>query len=134
MKLDVTDRKSQRSRPMSRTIFTIWILAAGFVVAGCEKKEEPKPADALKQAAADSVGQATDVAVITVLEKADAFDGKVDKTVFKCAKCNLGMDGKPENVIVYSGYTLQFCSPGCKKEFEADVKKAVMAMNIPAKK
>jgi len=119
---------------MRRVIVTIGLFAAAFVIAGCEKKEEPKPGDALKQAAADAVGQATDAAVIAVLEKADAYDGKVDKTVFKCAKCNLGMDGKPENVIVYSGYTLQFCSPGCKKEFEGDVKKAVMAMNIPAKK
>lgn len=119
---------------MRRTIVTIGFLIAGFVIAGCEKKEEPKPADALRQAVADSVNQATDAAVIAVLEKADSYDGKVDKVVFKCAKCNLGMDGKPENVIVYSGYTLQFCSPGCKKEFEGDVKKAVMAMNIPAKK
>lgn len=120
---------------MMRWISVTAFAAVGlWALAGCEKKEEPKPADALKQAVADSVSQATDAAIVAVLEKADSYDGKVDKVVFKCAKCNLGMDGKPENVIVYSGYTLQFCSPGCKKEFEGDVKKAVMAMNIPVKK
>ncbi len=120
---------------MIRRIATLTVIAGCvWAFAGCEKKEEPKPADALQKAAADAANQATDIAVIALLEKADAFDGKVDKTVSKCAKCNLGMEGKPDQVIVYSGYTIQFCSPGCKKEFEGDVKKAVMAMNIPAKK
>ena len=103
----------QRKANLGVTFLTA--IAAGWLSAGCERKPvDPK-------------------AVEAKLAEADAIDGKVDKVVSKCAGCGLDMDGKKEHVITTSGYTLQFCSEGCKSEFEKDPGRSVMAMKIPGK-
>jgi len=110
-------------------------VSIALIVAGCEKKEEAPKTELQKAADQTSaaIGQAGDTAVMTILVAADEFDGKGDKTISKCPGCALGMDGKPANTIVYEQYTLYFCSPGCKDEFNKDVKQSVLAMNVPKK-
>lgn len=106
------------------SIFNVWVTAAmigAAGIAGCEKKSADEPAATPADAKA----------VEARLAKADAVDGKVDKVVSKCAGCALGMDGRQEHVATTSGYTLRFCSEGCKSDFEKDASKAVMAMQIP---
>jgi YHS domain-containing protein len=68
---------------------------------------------------------------LSVLAKADAFDGTADKVVSKCFACNLGMDGKPELSSKAGGYEVHFCNPDCKKSFDADPQKAILAAKIP---
>ncbi len=101
----------QQKASLGVTILTAF--AAGWLSAGCEKKPvDPKAVEAR-------------------LAQADAVDGKVDKVVSKCAGCALGMDGKKEHSFTTSGYVLQFCSEGCKSEFEKDPGRSVLAMKIP---
>ena len=93
-------------------VITVTMMAAG--ITGCQSKP-PDP-----QAVADK------------LAKADAADGAVDKVVSKCAGCGLAMNGKKEITATTAGYTLHFCSESCKRQFEKDPARAVMAMKIPS--
>ena len=90
-----------------------------------EAKPTPKP-EVEAKAKAD-----VEAKVQAKLAKADAFDGKIDKIVSKCASCNLNMDGTSEHALEVMGYTLYFCSPVCKMDFEDDTTKAILAMEIP---
>lgn len=100
------------------------IVALGVAAAGC-KPEEPAPKPA-EEAFADA-------AIELILAKADAVDGKVDKVIGKCPKCNLGMDGKAEHTMKFAGYEMRFCTKGCLGEFEASPKAMLTAMKIPTK-
>jgi len=62
----------------------------------------------------------TPSAAASVLEKADAADGTVDKTVSKCTGCGLGMQGDPAHAVEHEGYELHFCSDTCRSNFEED--------------
>lgn len=93
-----------------------------FVAAGCEKSEP---------AAAPAGADAS--AIEAKLAAADAVDGTTDKIISKCPACNLSMDGSSEHELVAHGYTLHFCSAECKDHFAADVDKAIMEMQVPAK-
>jgi hypothetical protein len=125
---------ARRRRDMNQTqVLLVLSLGLGLVVAGCEKKAEPPSGDPLKQAA-DAVGKAGDSAVVAILVAADEYDGKSDKTITKCAGCALGMDGKADNKIVYAEYTMWFCAPGCRDDFNKNVKESVLAMQVPKKK
>lgn len=100
---------------------TVAVLIGAAGMAGCKKSEEPlSPADAK--------------AVEAMLARADMVDGKADKVVSKCAACALGMDGSKDNSFTISGYTMCFCSAGCKEEFEKAPSKAIMAIKIPGDK
>jgi len=68
---------------------------------------------------------------LAVLAKADALDGAADRTVKKCFGCNLGMDGKADQAVKVGDYSVWLCSPECKKAFEADPAKAVLAAKLP---
>ena len=94
-------------------------MAAAFVV-GCEKKQEPKQTD-----------PATSAAVVAILAKADAVDGKTDKVISKCAACALGMDGSAEHALTMHEYKMHFCSAGCKTKYEKEGDKAIMSMKMP---
>jgi YHS domain-containing protein len=91
---------------------TAMLMAAGLY--GCQSKPpDPK-------------------AVAEKLAKADAADGSVDKVVSKCLGCGLAMNGKKELAATTAGYTLHFCTEACKRQFEKDPGRAVMAMTIPS--
>ena len=114
---------------------TIGCLVVALIFAttpGCRKE---KPAQ--KESAKEEVKVEKDIdadktaAVEAKLAKADAFDGKTDKVLSKCASCALGTDGKSEHALEVSGYTLHFCSEGCKTGFEKDTTKAILALKIP---
>jgi len=62
----------------------------------------------------------TQSAAAAVLEKADAVDGTVDKTVSKCTGCGLGMPGDAAHSVEHEGYEMHFCSETCKSNFESD--------------
>jgi YHS domain-containing protein len=61
----------------------------------------------------------------------DAFDGASDKTVTKCPACQMKMDGSKEHALPVSGYTLHFCSAHCKKAWEKEPAKSILALKIP---
>ena len=113
------------------------ILVLGMVAAGCRKDEpaKPKQVPPVEEAKTKKIPKIDDVkpeaAVEAMLAKADAVDGKVDKTVSKCAMCALGMDGKAELASEASGYKLHFCNDGCKKTFDKDPTKVILALKIP---
>jgi outer membrane biosynthesis protein TonB len=134
------------------------VAIASTVVVGCRKeqptekpkeeaaaqpKEQPaaepkeKPAAETKaQPAAEPKEEAkteaeTEAEVVAKLAEADKVDGTVDKVVSKCAACALKMDGKAENALKVSGYTMHFCSAKCKEGFEKDTTKSILALEIP---
>lgn len=69
-------------------------------------------------------------AVEAKLALADKVDGTVDKVVHKCASCSLGMDGSEANSLEVHGYTMHFCSAGCKAKYAAEPDKTIMALKI----
>jgi len=104
-----------------------------FAAPGC-RKEEPAQKKAPAKAEAEvkkAVDAGTDKAVEAMLAEADKFDGQTDKVVSKCPGCALGMDGSSEHALEVSGYKLHFCADGCKKGFEKDTTKAILALTIP---
>ena len=99
---------------------------------GCRKEEQAGKELAKEEVKAEKVAEAdTKAAVEAKLAAADALDGNVDKVVSKCPSCALSMDGKSEHALVTSGYTLHFCTEGCKTRFEEDTTEAILALNIP---
>jgi len=100
-----------------------WVGAAFIIgVGGCKKEQTPEKGqgDVKAQVAAK-------------LARADGVDGTVDKVVSKCAGCSLHMDGKPEFSIRVAGYEMDFCGEDCKKTFEEDPNKAILALKIDEK-
>ncbi|AMV34235.1 hypothetical protein VN12_19070 [Pirellula sp. SH-Sr6A] len=71
--------------------------------------------------------------VASLLAKADALDGQVDKVVHRCYVCNLGMDGKEKLAVKHAGYTAHLCSEGCKQEFAANADSIIAQTSIPTK-
>ena len=124
-----------RLRNRASIIALSGVLAFGFV-AGCEKSQDaPQPAapDAAQPAPSASAtgSDPGDSGVEAILARADSFDGTTDKVVSKCAACGLGMGGSEEHALATHGYTMHFCSPGCKGQFETDTDKTILAMKIP---
>ena len=62
------------------------------------------------------------------LADADAADGKTDHVIEKCVSCRLQMAGKPEFSSTVADYRVQLCSAGCKKAFERDPGKLLLAL------
>jgi len=97
---------------------TMGALALGCIVGAACKKEEPAPQAALP-GVGDTARQAVgDAANAAKLAAADEMDGAADKTIGKCVMCALRMDGSAEHASTHAGYTLHFCSAGCKKHFD----------------
>ena len=111
----------------------IGCLAVAVMLAATPGCSKGKPAQ--EESAKEKVEVEKDIdktaAVEAKLAKADAFDGKTDKVVSKCASCALGMDGKSEHALEVSSYKLHFCSEDCKTGFEKDTTKAILALKIP---
>jgi hypothetical protein len=66
------------------------------------------------------------------LAAADAADGKTDHVIEKCVSCNLQMAGKPEFTATVADYRVQLCSAGCKRAFESDPGKLLLALPAAA--
>ena len=79
----------------------------------------------------EDIDAVTKAAVEAKLTEADKFDGTIDKVVSKCPSCALEKDGKSEQALEVAGYKLHFCSEACKKGFEKDTTKAILALKIP---
>ena len=79
----------------------------------------------------EDIDAVTNAAVEAKLTEADKFDGTIDKVVSKCPSCALEKDGKSEQALEVAGYKLYFCSEDCKKGFEKDTTKAILALKIP---
>ena len=104
---------------------------AAMFLAGCGD-ETPAPAPATQPAASApaAAADAPSTAVLAMLVKADAADDKTDKVVAKCAGCKLGMLGKAEFASKVGEYTVHLCSDDCKKGFDADPSKIILALKI----
>lgn len=118
-------------------VFTLLMLGAGVV--GCDKQPaaSSNTAAAPADAAAPTPGHAPTANRETLLAKlasADAFDGKTDKVVSKCAGCALGMDGSEKYTVQFEGYSLHLCNDACRKQFASDTVNAVLAMRVPGAK
>ncbi len=107
------------TRPGS--IVAVAAVWTSFVAGGCAK-EQPSQA----------VGKEADE-VMAKLAAADLLDGKSDKVVSKCASCALAMNGDPQQAWETHGYSLHFCSAGCKSGFEKQGDQAILTMEIPTK-
>ena len=92
-----------------------------------EDKESAKKEVEVKE----DIDAVTKAAVEAKLTEADKFDGTIDKVVSKCPSCALEKDGKSEQALEVAGYKLYFCSEDCKKGFEKDTTKAILALKIP---
>jgi hypothetical protein len=121
---------------MSKNSFLIRsvIVLAGLACGACNQKPAATPAPAPAEAA-EAPENAVVITVTSqmsdVLAKADKVDGTEDKTVSKCASCNLGMDGSKEHALKVGEFTLLFCGDDCKQEFSKDLEKSVVAIKIP---
>ena len=62
------------------------------------------------------------------LAQADAADGQVDHVVSKCVTCGLAMKGKVAYAATVEGYTFHLCSADCKRFFEKDPAKMLLAL------
>lgn len=130
-------------RSLSRIAGVSLVVALTALTSGCKKDKPPADSQepqARAEAEVDAQQEAQDQAtadanaaaeVEAKLAAADAVDGEVDKVVSKCPACALGMDGSGDHAFETAGYTLHFCSAGCKEHFSEDVTKAILALKIP---
>ena len=140
-------------------VITGWLMA--MVIVGCSKEETTTPAPVTEEAPAAKPAEkpaakpatkpaekpaakkptatkpkasaAPSAAVIAMLAKADAVDGKTDKVVSKCTGCGLTMGGDPAHASTVGDYKLHLCSADCKKAVDGDLSKAILALKIPEK-
>ncbi|MCH8881688.1 MAG: hypothetical protein IID34_17620 [Planctomycetes bacterium] len=99
---------------------------------GCRKEKPVQKESAKKEVEVrEDIDADTKAAVEAKLAEADKFDGTIDKVVSKCPSCALEKDGKSEQALEVAGYKLYFCSEDCKKGFEKDTTKAILALKIP---
>lgn len=101
---------------------TRWICLLGCL--GLSACNQPEPAPTVTQTGADTA---------SLLAAADALDGNVDKVVYRCYVCNLGMNGKESLAVEHAGYTAHLCSEGCKQEFASNAESVIANTKIPAK-
>lgn len=61
----------------------------------------------------------------------DSLDGKTDKTIEKCAGCNLSMDGKADHALTVSGYSMHFCTGHCQENYAKDTAQKILTQKTP---
>lgn len=115
------------------TRFTLITSIALFSIVGCTpEKQETKLATPSSTPAVSQT--AFSPAALSLLEEADAMDGKTDHVISKCYVCGLGMDGSDKYSVKVQDYTAHLCSAGCQHEFEAATEKIVLETKIPKAK
>ncbi|MEI6783835.1 MAG: hypothetical protein WCQ21_23330 [Verrucomicrobiota bacterium] len=108
------------------------LLLASICVAltACDRETKPQPEPTT--AASPRVELQLTDELRARLAAADAVDGKTDHVIEKCVSCKLQMGGTPEFTSTVADYRVQLCSAGCKKAFEGDPGKLLLA--LPAAK
>ena len=96
------------------------------VLTACDRQTKPPPEPA--PAASPLPGLQLTDELRARLAAADAADGKTDHVIEKCVSCRLQMAGKPEFTSTVADYRVQLCSAGCKKAFESDPGKLLLAL------
>ena len=92
----------------------------------CDRQNKPQP-EPTPAASPRAELQLTDE-LRARLATADAADGKTDHVIEKCVSCKLQMAGKPEFSSTVADYRVQLCSAGCRKAFERDPGKVILAL------
>jgi hypothetical protein len=102
-----------------------WIssLVIAFLCVGCDGQSSTSSADTPPAAPSEEA--------LVILAKADSVDGSEDQVVSKCLTCALSMSGSTDHVSTFGDYELHLCSAGCKKRFDGDPEKAVLAVTPP---
>ncbi len=127
---------SHRMRKLGQAGCAAAGLMIAMVILGCGEEKAPTTAPAAdeKPATTTPAASAAPTAGVTaMLAKADAVDGKTDKVVSKCPGCGLAMDGDPAHASTVGDYKVHLCSADCKKAFDGDPSKVVLALEIPEK-
>lgn len=122
----------------SALVFTAAAIAALIGLTACRKQPAESEAARTKSSKPAEVSASTKAAdhetpsadVVAKLAKADVLDGAADHVVSKCGICALRMAGSDAHVSKLGDYELHFCSDGCKKTFDQNPSKAVMAFNV----
>ena len=99
-------------------------------LAACDQQTKPQP-EPLAAASRAPELKLTDE-LHARLAAADTADGKTDHVIEKCVNCKLQMAGKPEFTATVADYRVQLCSAGCKKAFEGDPGKLLLALPAAA--
>ena len=110
---------------MKRFLVVLAMIALGFLFAGCGGSG-PGPEN--PTATAVMSPEELEVALATLLVRADLADETEDHVVEKCLTCGLAMDGSPDQVVEAHGYEIHFCSPGCKERADEDIDQAILAL------
>jgi len=119
---------------MIRLLVSSVLVAVTLMWAGCNQQpavSPDQPAAALEPGAAAAAQVEVTDQMKEVLAKADEVDGTPDKTISKCAACELGMNGSQEHALQVGEYTMWFCSEDCKESYAQDVEKAVLGIKLP---
>ncbi len=123
-----------RIRSTHWAVCTILLAAIAMSPSGCSKAEKAEKAEIAEKAEKPPEPAAQPNAeVVAKLAKADAFDGKVDKVVSKCANCALGMAGQEKHELEIEGYKMHFCGAGCLDHYKKEPAKTLLALKIPEK-
>ena len=105
------------------------IICVGL--SACDRQNKPQP-EPMSAASPRAELQLTDE-LRARLAAADAADGKTDHVIEKCVSCRLQMAGQPEFTSTVADYRVQLCSAGCKKAFESDPGKQLLALPAPGR-
>lgn len=97
---------------------TALVLSIGLAAPGCDKKTDGAAEPAKTEAVASA--KTLDAATLELLAKADAKDGKADKTVSQCPACMMKMAGSADHSCDLGGYAVHSCSESCKEAVQAD--------------
>lgn len=104
------------------------IAAAALLACDAGKAGKPQPED---PAPANLPGPTE--AVKSLLDRADALDGKTDKVISNCPPCNCSMAGSEEHASRYGEYTVRMCSSACKENFDRAPEKSITGIKFPDK-
>ena len=128
------NRIAQTARPL---LFALFAATFALSPGGCRKEAAPEAPKAVDAVDALTLPKATSAAqkaeMVAMLAKADAYDGKTDKVVSKCAMCALRMDGQEKHEFAIEGYKMHFCGEGCLERCKKDPAKTLLALVVPEK-
>ena len=105
--------------------FSITFIAAALLISGCDSKKE------VNLVAVSINAPTLSPAALSLIDEADALDGKKDHVISKCYVCGLGMDGSDKFAAKTGVYTAHLCSKSCQQEFEKNTEEIVLHTKMP---